>query len=105
MIRHLSGFLYLAVLENITHARDDFEEDDTSELSQYWDQAYAAYQALVGTADRENKVLTSDRTNIDTGSNPNLEDQITVAFIRGQKALGKKIQKRMRLRLGCRDRL
>ena len=81
---------YLAVLENITHARDDFEEDDTSELSQYWDQAYAAYQPLVGTADRENKVLTSDRTNIDTGSNPNLEDQITVAFIRGQKALGKK---------------
>lgn len=81
---------YLAVLENITHARDDFEEDDTSELSQYWDQAYAAYQPLVGTADRENKVLTSDWTNIDTGSNPNLEDRITVAFIRGQKALGKK---------------
>ncbi len=80
---------YLAVLENITHARDDFEEDDTSELSQYWDQAYAAYQPLVGTADRENKVLTSDRTNIDTGSNPNLEDQITVAFIRGTKALEK----------------
>src|SRR3989339_740599 len=86
----LQRVFYLAVLENITHARDDFEEDDTSELSQYWDQAYAAYQPLVGTADRENKVLTSDRTNIDTGSNPNLEDQITVAFIRGQKALGKK---------------
>ncbi|MBI2470760.1 MAG: carboxypeptidase regulatory-like domain-containing protein [Planctomycetes bacterium] len=85
----LQRVFYLAVLENITHARDDFDEDDTSELSTYWDNAYAAYQALVGTADRENKVLTADRTNIDTGSNPNLEDQITVAFIRGQKALNK----------------
>ena len=91
---------YLAVLENITHARDDFEEDDTSELSQYWDQAYAAYQPLVGTADRENKVLTSDRTNIDTGSNPNLEDQIIVAFIRGQKALGKKDSEEDEITLG-----
>src|SRR3990172_6584930 len=91
---------YLAVLENITHARDDFEEDDTSELRQYWDQAYAAYQPLIGTADRENKVLTSDRTNIDTGSNPNLEDQITVAFIRGQKALGKKDSEEDEITLG-----
>lgn len=85
----LQRVFYLAVLENITHARDDFDEDDASELSTYWDNAYAAYQALVGTADRENKVLTADRTNIDTGSNPNLEDQITVAFIRGQNALNK----------------
>lgn len=91
---------YLAVLENITHARDDFEEDDTSELSQYWDNAYAAYQALVGTADRENKVLNSDRTNIDTGGNPNLEDQITVAFIRGQKSLEKKDTEEDEITLG-----
>ncbi len=91
---------YLAVMENITHARDDFEDDDTSELSQYWDNAYAAYQALVGTADRENKVLSSDRTNIDTGSNPNLEDQITVAFIRGQKSLEKKDTEEDEITLG-----
>jgi len=96
----LQRVFYLSVLENITHARDDFEEDDTSELSQYWDQAYAAYQPLIGTADRENKVLTSDRTNIDTGSNPNLEDQITVAFIRGQKALGKKDSEEDEITLG-----
>ena len=85
----LQRVFYLAVLERITDVRDNFDDLDTSELSLLWDEAYAAYQALVGTADRENKVLTSDRTNIDTGSNPNLEDQITVAFIRGQKALGK----------------
>lgn len=96
----LQRVFYLAVMENITHARDDFEEDDTSELSQYWDNAYAAYQALVGTADRENKVLSSDRTNIDTGGNPNLEDQITVAFIRGQKSLEKKDTEEDEITLG-----
>ena len=85
----LQRVFYLAVLENITHARDNFDDLDTSELSLSWDEAYASYQAVVGTADRENKVLTADRTNIDTGINPNLEDQITVAFIRGQNALEK----------------
>ena len=35
-------------------------------------------------------MLTEDRTAIETGSNPNLEDQILVAFIRGQKALDRK---------------
>lgn len=86
----LQRVFYLAVLESITDVRDNFDDPDTSGLSLLWDEAYAAYQALVGTADRENKVLTPDRTKIKTGSNPNLEDQITVAFIRGQKALDKK---------------
>ena len=86
----LQRVFYLEVLEQITNARDDFDEDDTDELSQYWDNAYAAYQALTGTADKQNKILTADRTGITTGSNPNLEDQITVAFIRGRKAINKK---------------
>ena len=96
----LQRVFYLAVLERITDVRDDFDDLDTSELNQHWDEAYAAYQALVGTADRENKVLTSDRTNIDTGSNPNLEDQITVAFIRGQKALEKNSPKEDEITVG-----
>src|SRR3990170_284827 len=85
----LQRVFYLAVLDHITDVRDNFDDLDTSELSLSWDEAYASYQAVVGTADRENKVLTADRTNIDTGINPNLEDQITVAFIRGQNALEK----------------
>lgn len=85
----LQRVFYLYVLERITHVRDEFDDEDSSELIQDWDKAYAAYQPLVGTADRDNKVITSDRTNIDTGSNPNLEDQILVAFIRGKKALEK----------------
>jgi hypothetical protein len=86
----LQRVFYLAILERITDVRDDFHDGKKSDLEFLWDEAYAAYQALVGTADRENKVLTEDRTAIKTGSNPNLEDQITVAFIRGQKALDRK---------------
>ncbi len=96
----LQRVFYLSVLEHITDVRDDFDSETSSGLIEHWDQAYAAYQALVGTADRDNKVLTSDRTNIDTGSNPNLEDQITVAFIRGKKALEKSIPEEDEITVG-----
>jgi len=86
----LQRVFYLAILERITDVRDDFHDKKASDLRFLWDEAYAAYQAIIGTANRENKVLTEDRTSIETGGNPNLEDQITVAFIRGQKALDKK---------------
>lgn len=86
----LQRVFYLAILERITDVRDDFHDGKKSDLAFLWDEAYAAYQALVGTADRENKVLTEDRTAIETGGNPNLEDQILVAYIRGQKALDRK---------------
>lgn len=86
----LQRVFYLYILERITHVRDEFDDEDSSDLIQDWDHAYAAYIPLIGTADRDNKVITSDRTNIDTGSNPNLEDQILVAFIRGKEALKKK---------------
>ena len=86
----LQRVFYLAILERITNVRDGFDDKKSSDLRFLWDEAYAAYQAIISTADRENKVLTEDRTSIETGGNPNLEDQITVAFIRGQKALDKK---------------
>jgi hypothetical protein len=86
----LQRVFYLAILQRITDVRDDFHDAKKSDLKFLWDEAYAAYQAIKGTADRENKVLTEDRLSIETGSNPNLEDQILVAFIRGQKALDRK---------------
>ncbi|MCF6154494.1 MAG: carboxypeptidase regulatory-like domain-containing protein [Candidatus Brocadia sp.] len=86
----LQRVFYLAILERITAARDNFHDAKKSDLKFLWDEAYSAYQPITGTADRENKVLTEDRTSIETGSNPNLEDQILVAFIRGQKALDRK---------------
>jgi len=36
----------------------------TDELALEWDRAYAAYQAVIGTAARENKVLTADKQTI-----------------------------------------
>lgn len=83
----LQRIFYLAILKRTTDVLDDFHRKERADLMFLWDEAYAAYQAIVGTADRENKVLSKDHTAIETGSNPNLEDQILVAFIRGQKAL------------------
>lgn len=86
----LQRVFYLAIYNRITEVRDDYDDESTSYLEALWDEAYSAYQTLFSTADRENKVLTEDRLGIETGSNPNLEDQITVAFIRGKEALKKK---------------
>ncbi|MBM4053655.1 MAG: carboxypeptidase regulatory-like domain-containing protein [Planctomycetes bacterium] len=86
----LQRVFYLAIYDRITEVRDDYDDENTSYLQELWDEAYSAYQALFSTADRENKVLTEDRLSIETGSNPNLEDHITVAFIRGKEALEKK---------------
>lgn len=86
----LQRVFYQAIYDRITEVNNDFDDESTSYLGTLWDEAYAAYQALFSTADRENKVLTEDRLSIETGSNPNLEDKITVAFIRGKEALNKK---------------
>ena len=86
----LQRVFYLAVYDGITEVRDEYDVKKTSALEALWDEAYSAYQAIYGTADRENKILSEDRLSMKTGSNPNLEDQITVAFIRGKKALKKK---------------
>ncbi len=80
---------FLTVLDRITETRDDFDDSTTAELGVKWDEAYAAYQAISGTAGRDNKVLTEDRLSIETGSDPNLDDQITAAFINGKVALNK----------------
>lgn len=96
----LQRVFYLAILGRITDVRDDFHDGKKSELTFLWDEAYAAYQAIIGTADRENKVLTEDRTAIETGGNPNLEDRILVAFIRGQKALDRKDHEEDAITLG-----
>ncbi len=86
----LQRVFYLAIYDRITEVNNDYDEESTSYLETLWDEAYSAYQALFSTADRENKVLSEDRLSIETGSNPNIEDQITVAFIRGKKTLKKK---------------
>lgn len=79
----------LVIYNRVTLALDAFDNLAPEALELEWDRAYAAYQAIIGTASRENKVLTADRLAIETGTNPNLDDQITLAFIQGKEALSK----------------
>lgn len=85
----LQWLFALVIYNRVTLVRDAFNSMSTDALKFEWDRAYASYLAIIGTTARENKVLTSDRLNIETGSNPNLDGKITAAFIRGQNALNK----------------
>ncbi|WP_244505802.1 hypothetical protein [Nitrosomonas communis] len=79
----------LTVYNRITLTLDAFDSLPTDALELEWDRAYAAFLAIIGTAGRENKVLTADKLAIESGSNPDLDDQITLAFINGKEALVK----------------
>tara|TARA_R110002073_G_scaffold335736_1_gene528705 strand:+ start:201 stop:2426 length:2226 start_codon:yes stop_codon:yes gene_type:complete len=79
----------IGVYDRTTLVLNAFENLSTDDLALEWDRAYTAYLALIGTAARDNKVLSADRQSIETGSNPNLDSKITVAFIRGKNALNK----------------
>ncbi len=54
-----------------------------------WDRAYAAYLALANTAAKGNIVLSDDRQTLESGTDPDLDYQITLAFVQGKDALGK----------------
>ncbi|MEK6595285.1 MAG: hypothetical protein AABZ18_02065, partial [Pseudomonadota bacterium] len=87
--KSLQRVFALVVYNRITLVNDHFNDLTTDELALEWDRAYAAYQAIAGTAARENKVLTADKQTIKTGSNPDIDDQITLAFLQGRQALNK----------------
>lgn len=87
--KSLQRVFALAVYNRITLVMDEFDDMSTDGLTLEWDRAYAAFQAIVGTAARENKVLTADKQSIQSGSNPDIDDQITLAFIQGRQALDK----------------
>lgn len=79
----------LTILDRATTVRDEFETADLSTLNQLWDEAVSAFEAIKGTAARDNKVITADRQSIETGSSPALDIQIAEAFDRGRTALNK----------------
>ncbi len=85
----LQRVFYLTILDRVTAVRDDFETASTESLTATWDEAEAAFEAIRGTAARDNKVITAVRQSIETGDNPALDVQITMAFARGRTALGK----------------
>ncbi|GJL75165.1 hypothetical protein [Nitrosomonas sp.] len=85
----LQHIFFLTILDRITAVRDDFDTADTDALNLKWNEAVAAFEAIKGTAARENKVLTADRQSIENGDNPTLDIQISMAFERGRAALNK----------------
>lgn len=87
--KSLQRVFALTVYNRITLVNDLYDELTTDEMTLEWDRAYAAYQAISGTAGRENKVLTDDKLTIKSGSNPDIDDQVTLAFIQGRQALEK----------------
>lgn len=87
--KSLQRVFALTVYNRITLVIDQFDDLTADELMLDWDRAYAAYQAFIGTAGRENKVLTSDKQTLKSGSNPDIDDQVTLAFIHGRQALNK----------------
>lgn len=87
--KSLQRVFALAIYNRVTLVTDQFDDMSTDELTLEWDRAYAAYQAVIGTAARENKVLTADKQTIQSGSNPDIDDQITLAFVQGRQALNK----------------
>lgn len=85
----LQRVFFQTILERITSVRDDFDDKTTAELVSEWNEATAAFEAIRGTAARDNKILTTNRQTIETGNNPGLDVQITDALTRGRTALNK----------------
>lgn len=87
--KSLQRVFALTLYNRITLVHDLFDDLTMDELTLEWDRAYAAYQAITGTAGRENKVLSADKQTIKSGTNPDIDDQVTLAFIHGRQALSK----------------
>lgn len=87
--KSLQRVFALAIYNRTTLVLDNFDSLATDELTLEWDRAHAAYQAIIGTAARVNKVLTEDKQTLKDGTNPDLDDQITLAFVNGREALSK----------------
>jgi len=87
--KSLQRVFALAVYNRLILVSDHFDDLATDELALEWDRAYAAYLAIIGTAAKEEKVLSADKQKIKNGNNPDIDDQITLAFIQGRQALSK----------------
>lgn len=85
----LQRVFFQTILERITSVRDDFDDKTAAALVLKWDEATAAFEAIKGTAARDNKVITTNRLTLETGNNPGLDIQVTDALARGRAALNK----------------
>lgn len=79
----------LVVYDRITLVSEQFDNLSTDALLLEWDRAYTAYLAIAKTANKEDKVLSADKLSIVSGSDPDLDYQITAAFVLGKQMLDK----------------
>ncbi len=79
----------MAVYDRTNLVIENFDTLSADQLTLEWDRAYSAFLAIIGTASRDNKVLTDDKQTLETGTNPDLDYQITQAFVQGKEALTK----------------
>lgn len=87
--RLLQQIFAIGVYDRTTLVLDNFDGMTTSELALEWDRAHSAYQALIGVASGTYKVLSADKLTIKDGTNPDLDDQVTLALMNGRDALNK----------------
>ena len=87
--KSLQKMFALVVYNRVTLVQEQFGNLSTDALALEWDRAYTAYSAIAKTANKEDKVLSSDKQSIVSGSDADLDYQITVAFILGKRALDK----------------
>nr|MCH9639180.1 hypothetical protein [Betaproteobacteria bacterium] len=76
----LQSVFALAAYDRLTLILNNFDDMSTDTLEFELDRAYASFLAIIGTTARDNKVLTTDRLSVETGSNPGLDSIITAAF-------------------------
>lgn len=87
--KSLQKMFALVVYNRVTLALEQFDHLSADALTLEWDRAYTAYSAIAKTANKEDKVLSSDKQSIVSGSDADLDYQITAAFIQGKRAFDK----------------
>lgn len=87
--KSLQKMFALVVYNRVTLALDQFDHLPADALTLEWDRAYTAYSAIAKTANKEDKVLSSDKQSIVSGNDADLDYQITAAFVQGKRAFDK----------------
>jgi len=87
--KSLQRVFALVVYNRVTLVADQFADLPADALALEWDRAYSAYTAIAGTANRPEKILSTDKKSIISGTDPDLDYQIVSAFVQGKQALNK----------------
>jgi len=87
--KSLQKMFALVVYNRVTLVQEQFGNLSADALALEWDRAYTAYSAIAKTVNKEDKVLSADKQSIVSGSDPDLDYQITAAFIQGKRTFDK----------------